>query len=90
MGEEGRDPGTHCSCMPIVHLVTDINLFNLVCAERSYYRDNLFFHRGGSEVRLTAIALKLSVYIIMFEAISELQRKRLGYLCVTVNENTQH
>ena len=85
MGEEEREPGTHCSCMRQIPLVTcillrytlklrSISAYLLKAALHSYTPSGT--HTSDFEVK-NNIALTVTVCIASFEVISKLQRERL-------------
>ena len=88
-GEEEREPGTHCSCMCQVSLVTCILLHYTkitvnFCLPPERPKAALHgytlcgTHTGGIEVE-NNIALTVTVCIASFEVIGELQRERLHH-----------
>ena len=85
MGEEGREPGTHCSCMWQVSLVTCMRLSYIkinrnLCLPAEGHTADLYCLRGtfgGFEVK-NNIALTLTVCITSFKMIGKLQRDEIG------------
>ena len=87
MGEEEREPGTYCSRMHQVSLVTCILLrytkitVNFCLPAETVHCIVLLpvgTHTGGFEVK-NNIALTVIVCIVSFEAIGELQKERLHH-----------